>query len=416
MQPLNILTLHRLGNPSRRLFAVEELEYMLPLYHPEHNYIHVDGEYPVPDYIRNYEFDLIIINPTFLCGRTSHKVYLELREKFDFIAESDAVKFAFPQDDYYSSRMLESWMIDWKIDHLFSVCPAFHEVLYPNLERNGIALSIAYTGYVSPALRKVTPKPRSERATDICYRTLKSPPFAGSMSFKKYQLGDLFLANLPVNHGLALDISADRNDKIAGDRWLDFIQDAKFCLAGRSGSSLFDPDGEIRDRIQAFVLNNPDWQFSDVESACFAGLDSQYEFSAISPRNLEAAVVETVQIAHAGTADDYNGLFIADEHYLPIAHDASDIDVVLEKMRDTSYVERIIRNSRELVMDTSELHMEVQAKSIINHALALLEEKSKLNKTTDQRAFRQLCNRYLNEVFANGFRPSISFPHLQQLR
>lgn len=417
MKKLNILTLHRLGNPARRLQAVEELEFMLPLFQPQHNYIMVDVDYPVPDYIRDFKFDAVILNPTFLGSRVWPQGYQDVRQKFDFIRHSDAVKLAFPQDDYYSTAVLEQWMIDWQVDHVYTVCPQHQDILYPRLASEGIGLSLAYTGYASANWVENwrSPKARDSRLVDVCYRTLKSPPYAGSMSYSKYQLGDNFVSQLPSLHGLKLDISSDINDKIPGSQWHDFIQNARFCLVGRSGSSLFDPHGEYRAKIRQYVDTHPDWTFEEVKRTCFAEADRQYEFTAISPRNLEAALAETVQIAHRGDKDDYNGLFQPDEHYIPIEPDASNILEVLEKMQDQSLVGKLVKNSKELVLDTQELHSGHRAKVIIEKIYSLFNQKSGPSVEISHFDFINVKERYLNEIFSLGFRPSLSFPQLQSL-
>lgn len=36
-----------------------------------------------------------------------------------------------PQDDYDYAEVLDSWMVDWKIDRVYTVIPDHWNVLYP---------------------------------------------------------------------------------------------------------------------------------------------------------------------------------------------------------------------------------------------------------------------------------------------
>ena len=78
-----------------------------PRYAKEHDYIIHDASFKLPSYIKNYPFDLIILNSSFLCNVFTKKRTHFAYKYFSFLSESDAFKVALPQDDYYCSDVLD---------------------------------------------------------------------------------------------------------------------------------------------------------------------------------------------------------------------------------------------------------------------------------------------------------------------
>ena len=73
MDKLNILVLHRLGNPEIAPLFLRRHVFVLKEHFPEHNYIYHDSELPLPDCVRHGEFDAIVLDVTFLCLRWADK-------------------------------------------------------------------------------------------------------------------------------------------------------------------------------------------------------------------------------------------------------------------------------------------------------------------------------------------------------
>ena len=72
---MNILILHRMGHPKTWRKAVADLEFALPLNDTENNYLIHNAIYPLPNYVQEYEFDAIILGPTFLCSRYDAQLF-----------------------------------------------------------------------------------------------------------------------------------------------------------------------------------------------------------------------------------------------------------------------------------------------------------------------------------------------------
>ncbi len=358
---LNILVLHMMGDPRYWRTAVEDLEYMLPTYAPHHNYIVHAVEYPLPDYIKDIQFDGIVLGPTFLCCRHT-KLLQKILPVYDFIRTSDAFKIAMPQDDYHRSAILDRWMVDWNVDLVYSVCPDHWSILYPNYIKKG-TIKLGYTGYISNSWINYwsNPKPFEKRSIDISYRAKKSPPYAGSMGYLKGNIGDIFKAKVN-NSKLILDISTERKDMIPGIKWHEFLENSKFCLATNSGSSLHDPEGLIHSKIKHYLAKYPKASFEEIERNCFFGEDGKHIFTAISPRIIEAALAETIQIAIPG---QYSGILESAEHYIPLENDCSNVPDILSIMKHPEQMSLIAKKCKEAILSIDNLRFDHHVKQII---------------------------------------------------
>ena len=75
------------------------------------------------------------------------------------------------------------------------------------------------------------------------------------------------------------------------------------------------------------MSQHPQASFSEVEAACFPGLDGLLSLFAISPRHLEACATKTCQVLIEG---EYNGVLTAGKHYIELKRDFNNLDQVLD--------------------------------------------------------------------------------------
>lgn len=366
MSKLKVLVLHQMGDPRFRREAVRALEYMIPESRDDINCIVHDASIPFPEYLKSIDWNLIVLGPTFLCNRYNEAAYNKVLEKYSFISHSSACKIALPQDDYDCSGILDEWMITWSVDRIYTVCPEHWDVLYPKSLSRGI-VKLGYTGYISDEWIKMWkfPKDYSKRSIDVSYRASKLPPNFGSIGQLKWEIADRFLNAVGSSHNLMLDISVNPKDMIAGLKWHEFVENSRFCLATPSGSSILDPYNNIRKSVNQFLVRKPKAEFTEIEEACFPGVDRDKIFVALSPRNIEAALAETVQIA---TPSSYSNLMIPIEHFIPLNEDCSNIKDVMSMMRDRSLVLNIRKKCKDSILSEYRLRRSVIVNEIINFA------------------------------------------------
>ena len=370
---LNIFVLHHLGDPTRWRQSMFEKELCLPHFAPEHNYVVHDFELPLPSYVADMAFDAIILTQTFLSKRQDPTFRRRLHEVYGVVGSMPAFKIALPQDDYTCNAILDEWMVDWKVDVVFPVCVNDWGTLYPKYSKVG-RLRQGYTGYINEQLiqRTETRLPISKRLVDVAYRGSHLSPKYGRLGYNKSVFGERFVARAQGSN-LSMDISTQPKDTITGTRWYDFIENARCMLGVNSGASLMDPVGEINLSVFRYLQRYPKASFEEVEAACFPGLDGKFEFTAISPRNIECALLGAVQVLAPGP---YGGLMTAKEHYIPLESDMSNFDEVLPLLRDHHYLQKLADRCREVLLSYPELRY-------TTHVEELLEEVQRHSRLTD---------------------------------
>ena len=192
-------------------------------------------------------------------------------------------------------------------------------------------------------------KPFEDRDIDVGYRAADLPAQFGRLGRLKSEIGSRFAQALGPDIRLKLDISTNRRDALAGDRWLYFLCNSRFTLGSASGSSLLDPKGLIADAIQEHLAHHPHASFEDIEATCFPDLDGSVEMAALGPRNIETALAESCQIL---VASPHLAPFEPDVHYIPLAPDCSNLGDVLRQMQDRTLVQRRIDAALGLVQET----------------------------------------------------------------
>lgn len=332
---MRVLILHEIDDLASARRASLNHAFCLIKYAPEHEYTLHSAQQPVTSRLRSQTFDAIVLDTTFLAWRWAKPKSLRLDQildQYDFVAKSDAVKVALPQDEYDHTENLDNWLADWRVDLIYSVCYEHRDEFYPRAGKRA-QIAEGLTGYIDDAdvaLMRKFDIPFRDRKIDVGYRAKALPAYFGRIGRIKAELGENFRSRM---HGrdLKLDISTHSDDVIVGDAWLRFLGNCKFTLGCESGSSLLDARGLIRNCVEGQLQRNRLASFDELEMTCFPGQDMKRVYSAIGPRVFEAAIARSCQILTPGK---YAGALGPGEHYISIAPDCSNAEEVFEQMRD----------------------------------------------------------------------------------
>jgi glycosyltransferase involved in cell wall biosynthesis len=364
---MNILILHSVVNPKETRRTTLNHLLFLPKYAPEHRYTFHRAWEPVSQ-IALQQFDLMVLDTTFLCWRWSRprQVFDDLRGMYDFVRRSEAVKVAFPQDEYDHSDILDEWLADWRVDVIYSSCFRDKALFYDRATTYAEIVE-GFTGYVDDVdieLGKRFSRPFRQRRIDVGYRARDLGAYFGRIGNIKSVLGCKF-AEAAAGSGLRIDVSTRPEDTIVGDAWLQFIGDCRFTLGSDSGSSLLDRRGEIKDAILAYMAAHPQAEFDEVEKVCFAGLDGKHVMTALSPRLFEAAIGGSCPLLVRGW---YSGALESDLHYIPIEPDFSNLRAVIDRLCDREAAARMAERCFSDLISSERFRYSNLARSVLQHA------------------------------------------------
>lgn len=333
--PLRILVVYRYGTNPLRPTTKEHLD-AFKRYSTEHvDYLNVEHERTPPLSELN-RYDLIVFHYLFFTRRWSGRsAFLDTTDRTGDLRYARGRKVMLPQDEFLHADLLCEFINEFGIDAVFSVAPEnTWEAIYRGIDFNATRFHHVLTGYVDDNFAQTLSKPGivpvGPRTIDVGYRTAGRPYFwFGRHGLLKETIAHVF-RDAAGKAGFKADISVEARDTITGDNWYRFLMNCRFTIGVEGGTSMIDRDGTIKTKTDRYVEAHPDAGYDDVARACFPGVDGTVPLYALSPRHLEACMTRTVQVLIEG---EYNGVLRANDHYIPLRADFSNLDEVIERMR-----------------------------------------------------------------------------------
>jgi hypothetical protein len=343
---LNVLVIYWHNAPTLRTTTEDHL-LCFERHLPHRCYYLNLADQAVPDWVRQTPFDLIIYHDLFFCGRWGGRpLFEQLCAKIEFLKDSPAYKIAVPQDEFMCADLLCEFINSFGVGAVFSVAPESEwPKIYRDVDRRKVRFYCVLTGYLEEetlARIEAVAQPGAPRPIDIGYRaggrTWRQAAWLGRHGTLKIEIADAFAGRAP-KFGIVTDISTRSEDTFMGDAWYEFLARCKYQIGLEGGASVLDWDGTRRLAVFEYIEQHPDCTFEEIEAACFPGLDGRFALFALSPRHLEACATRTCQILVEGA---YNGVLEPWKHYVPVKRDFSDLDEVLQIVRDDKLREGMV--------------------------------------------------------------------------
>lgn len=322
---------------------------------PEVDYFNVSEEIPdwrspecvggdAPDQLRKHVYDAVILHYTFLGLRVLGREALKLKKVLAWLPGLGRRLVAIPQDEPDFGDVLDEWLFEWGVEIVFSVQYQEGGKLYPRTSRYARMIPCLPGYFDEDASGKLTGAvvPLAERTLDVAYRVRKLPLWYGSAGAQKYELA-VRAQEAARKLGLRADIATGADATVVGRGWLEFLARSRVVLGAEGGFSTFDHRGETKAIIARWVDANPKGNLQDLRMFMGPGWDSE-RFYTITPRHFDAIVARSAQVLIRG---HYRGVLRADEHYLPISPDLSDLEDVLRLTRDVGRIQALADRCHE---------------------------------------------------------------------
>lgn len=350
------------------------------------------GDLPVG--LKLERFDGIIIHYSIVI---SHDHFLTKRARAA-IRHFRGFKAVFVQDDYRWINRTVAAMAYLRVNAIFCLAPqeivdaVYSPQILPNVRKTTVL-----AGYVPEALTRIEPKPYGEREIDVGYRARKLSAWVGSHAQEKWQIADRFLRDAP-RYGLICDISCREEDRIYGDRWIEFLRNCRAVLGTESGSSVCDFTGEIQRQVEAHERRDPNVSFETLRDLYFKDVDGKIMMNVVSPRCFEAAALRTLMILYEGK---YSGTMVPWRHYVPLRKDHSNMDEVVAVLRDSDRWSEIVERAyREVALNPQYTYraMVERFDQVASDMMSTLPGRS--HTAYDEAGFAKACS--LSAAFLGG--------------
>ena len=239
--------------------------------------------------------------------------YNLLDDKLAFIRESGA-EFVASQLPIESAR--------W----LYAGCPDAHVLAMPHA--------------LNPSLYH--PVAGSARTTDVGFVGAQYPAFIGDR--ERAHILEYF-----AHHGGELGLVTDiRHSNMPRQQWAAFLNGCKAVVGAEAGTYYLDRSGTLIPEIERFQRERPDAGFDEIFDRYFRDRPTGVSGKAISSRHFEPIGTRTAQILLEG---HYNGILHADEHFIAVKKDLSNVREAVDRFRDTGYREAMVARTYDYVLD-----------------------------------------------------------------
>ena len=322
-----------------------------------------------PKSLMAIDFDAVIFHYTFVAWRVDPEDFEEHLKRIEFLKDTTCPKALIPHDEHVHADYLCQVVRDYGVTHVFTpAAPSEWRKIYRETDFEALQFTRVLTGYIddeSVAKTVARAKQPHARPIDVGYRSWDTYPYFGRHGLLKGQIGTLFAEKAPLA-GLTTDISSNPKDAFYGDSWFDFLLKCRYTIGVEGGTSVLDFDGEIATRTKKYMRTHPGASFEEIEAACFPGLDGQFNYFLLGPRHLEAVMTGTCQVLIEG---DYGGALEPGKHYIALKRDFSNIDEVLELMKDEEERVRMVERAYADVIESGKWTFEAFAKDVLGQLL-----------------------------------------------
>ena len=327
---MRILVIHGLRFDSRLTTFQHTLSFARHLRGSEVFYVNGLGLTNSP--MLEQEFDLAVITYELVALRNT-PFWKYISNRIGPLMQRARVRVVMPQDDYSSCQYLDNFVVEHDVQYVFSPLTRDLHMLYPRSIAKGVKFFEAFTGYweASTALPyQQFRRPFETRSVDLGQRVRHLPPQLGLAAQRKGELA-LEFARLAESAGFICDVSTRDQDVLVGTDWWKFLGDIRFTVGRLGGASIADPKGLLAIKVRKLQLRHPKISYDDIAKRLRTSDLPQGDFSAISPRLFECAAMGVCQVLERSYYfDDFEPL----KHYVPLNPDLSNMDEVLEVMRD----------------------------------------------------------------------------------
>lgn len=282
----------------------------------------------------------------------AHSLSLNRLVSFNyFLNNYKGKKILIVQDEYYHTKFINDFINICKINIVFTCSPNIDSLkkIYNNVHGDVIFINVL-TGYTFKN-KLVSIK---DKETDIFYRGRKLHPYYGILGFQKFEIGEVMKK---YAKDLVIDIECENKKRIY-EGWLETLSKSKITLATPSGSNILrENDYELHNFNKKYNIPKhyniipDDMEYNrDIYDKMFKeiGCKEVLNFGQVSPKMFEAISVGTVLVMYEG---DYNGILKPDVHYIELKADHSNIDSVIDKIKDNNYLQGMANKSYKDIID-----------------------------------------------------------------
>lgn len=224
--------------------------------------------------------------------------------------------------------------------------------IYPQTRFVNVNFFNIMTGYISEEMKNYPNRiPMNKRKYIIGYRGRNIGYWYGNLAREKLEIG-IKMKKICIDRGLNVDIEWEEDKRIYTEQWLKWLSSCKATLGTESGSNIFDDKGKLKKLVKRILKKYPDISYKEVFEKYLKPYEGVIKMNQISPKMFEAISLKVALILYEG---EYSGILKPNEHYIMLKKDFSNIEEVLEKLKDDKYLQELVDNAYTDIMSNYKL-------------------------------------------------------------
>ncbi len=148
---------------------------------------------------------------------------------------------------------------------------------------------------------------------------------------------------------LVRDIRIGRKLRLPRKLYVDFLNSIRCTIGAESGTYYLEKTDSTQKKVEAFLSLYPKATFEEVFERFFKSYANPINGKAVSSRHFEPIGTKTCQILLEGY---YNGILKAGVHYIRLKKDYSNVQDVVERLKDRGYVQKLVNSTYEYAMES----------------------------------------------------------------
>lgn len=291
-------------------------------------------------------YDYIIFNYTVM-----HNMALEfskndslLGKTYRSLLRTNQKKIFIIQDEYYDTGKINEIIKTFNIDIILTLLTKeCARIIYPFPK---IKLHSYLAGYIKEDHNTRNIIKIKDRKINVFYRGRPLNYWYGQLGQDKKNIG-IKMKFFCDKYNIKNDISILEEDRIYGEEWKNKLSNSKVTLATESGSHVF--------HFNDIIIKNSDKLEFDLKYSYEEAIkklnlkEIDYYKNHISPKMFEAIIYKTGLVMFEGY---YNDILLPNIHFIELKKDFSNIDEVLEKIKDDYYLQNMVDRSYKDIVES----------------------------------------------------------------
>jgi hypothetical protein len=167
-------------------------------------------------------------------------------------------------------------------------------------------------------------------------------------------------------------------------------------LGSNSGSSVLLRNKKMRNKLLDYKKKYPQKKAIEIEQRILDKCERGKDFTAISPRNLEAAALGILQVLVEGS---YSDMLYPGRDFLMLKEDGNNAKEILNSLRDSEKCKQIIIDSKNSLLCNEKLNSEVIISDTIAFIKSFQQNDTQINFHELQKKYRKaLSSNLLQEI------------------